>query len=74
MVYIAYENMLHIIYHREKMQIKTTVRDFLGGPVVHASTAGGVGLIPDCGTEILHATQHGQKINKSLKKQKIKIK
>ena len=26
-----------------------------------ASTAGGMGLIPDLGTKILHATHHGQK-------------
>ena len=26
-----------------------------------ASTAGGMGLIPDLGTKILHATHHGKK-------------
>ena len=29
-----------------------------------ASTAGGMGLIPDLGTKILHATHHGQKKKK----------
>lgn len=31
------------------------LRDFPGGPVVHASTAGGVGSISSWGTNILHA-------------------
>ena len=30
-----------------------------------ASTAGGMGSIPDWGTKIPHASQHGQKINKN---------
>ena len=33
-----------------------------------ASTAGGMGLIPGQGTEILQATQHGQKQKKKKKK------
>ena len=39
------------------MQIKTTVRDFPGGPVVKNPpyNAGDVGLIPGQGTKIPHA-------------------
>ena len=33
-----------------------------------ASTVGGAGSIPGQGTKIPHATWHGQKINRSLKK------
>ena len=32
---------------------------------LHASTAGGPGLIPGWGTKILHATQYGKKKKKS---------
>ena len=41
------------------MQIKTTMRDFPGGPVVRASpsNAGGVGSIPGRGAKISHALQ-----------------
>ena len=45
---------------------------------LHASTAGGVGLIPGCGTKIPHATQHGKKkkkkkIGTSLVVQRLRI-
>ena len=39
-----------------------------------ASAAGGVGLIPGRGTEILRAAQHGQKIKKERKRKKRKYK
>ena len=32
---------------------------------LHASTTGDAGSIPDQGTEILHAAQHGPKTNKN---------
>ena len=39
--------------------------DLPGGP---ASNSGGMGSIPAQGTKILHATQHGQKINKDTER------
>ena len=62
------------------MQIKTTMRDFPGGPVVKISpsNAGGVGSIPGWGAKIPHASwpknqnikqkQYCNKFNKDLKK------
>ena len=47
------------------------LRDFPGGPVVHASTAGGVGSISSWGTNILHAAWYGQrKLTIKLKKKR----
>ena len=44
------------------------LRDFPGGPVVHASTAGGVGSILGQGTNILRAAWSGQRKLKKKKK------
>ena len=37
---------------------------------LHASTAGGTGSIPGCGTKIPHAMWHGQKKKKKKKSMK----
>ena len=39
---------------------------------LHVSTAGGMGLIPDEGTKILHATHCSQK-NKKIKRRRGKL-
>ena len=45
-------------------------RDFPGGLVVrlHAPHTGGMGLVPDQGIKIPHATLHGQKKKKKIGK------
>ena len=49
----------------KKENIKlNTLGDFPGVPGVRLCTSGGSGSIPGWGTEIPHATQHGQKIIK----------
>ena len=42
--------------------IKKLYRDFLGGPVIHASAAGVTNSIPGWGTKILYAAKTGLKI------------
>ena len=47
---------------------------FPSGPVVEtASSAGGMGSIPDQGTKIPHAAQHSQKVKIKKKKKEKKI-
>ena len=68
------EYMLCISKDQRRSTVQTKVKKQLGNSLgvqwlgLHASTAGGAGLIPGWGTKILHAMRHSRKKRKKKKK------